>query len=216
MGFMPHSLEKGPIGLRLDYLAQFQSVRDDVRGRLNDYLETGSESYHPIAVMKSVQSNLPTSGLEVDVLDDSKSLFIKKLNYQLARERTIDPDWSHVGDGRHYVTHNSYLHEYNQDHAGNRVGFMGWWMGSRPANSGVFTDIASATVEAIDAGRPRLEFWWDCSLPHGATPTAEAVILDTIARVLFRTDHSAVTTTPLPPRDPLDEDPEDPDDEWSP
>jgi hypothetical protein len=216
MGFMPHSLEKGTIGLRLDYLAQFRSVREHVRERLDSYVTTKNPNGHPIKVLQSVGSSNRSIEVEVNVLGDEKAVFVKKLNYLFANEFTLDPSWSHVGDGPHYVTHDSYLHEYNQDSTGNRLGFMAWWTGGRSKDSGVFDDIANAIVSAIDLGTPRLEFWWDCSLADGVAPTAEVVHVSSVARVLFRTDHSAVAHEPLPKRPPIDSEPGDPTELWTP
>lgn len=216
MARMTFSLTKGTIGLRLDYLAQFRSVREYVRRRLDNYVKTGDPTDHPIEVMRSIPMGDPA--VVVDVLNTPKAEFVEKLNYLRHREYPIDDTWPHVGDGPRYLLHDSNLHPHNQDSTGNRLGFMKWWMGGRPKDAGFFIDIAKAIMTAIDADRDRLEFWWDCSLDPGTGPTAEAIVQDTIVRVFFRTDGSADNAGPgrEVKRGPEDPDPSDPKRIWNP
>lgn len=218
MGFMPFSLTKGTLGLRLDYLAQFQGVRDYARERLGNYAANQDPNDHPIEVLKSLRSDRPASEVQVNVLEDNKALFVYKINYLRTIEAPLDPGWSHVGGGERYLFHDSNLHPYNQDSTGNRLGFVGWWLGGYRGTTGVFIDIARAICDAINADTPRLEFWWDCSLNHGAAPTADVAFQTNIARVLFQTDHSAVEDDPNKAlkRTPLDPEPKDPHKVWAP
>lgn len=212
MGTMPLSLTKGVIGLRLDYLSQFASIRQHVRDRFANWLNTMAPNGendlghpdHPVNVMRTIQVH----GITVDVLGDKKSPFVAKINYLRAHEPPVDPSWYHLGDGAHYVRNDATLEPGNQDATGNRTAFMQWWTGhAAGANPRIFREIAEKVIEAIDSEKPRLEYWWDCSIHDGAT--VELFLQDTIARVLFRTDHTAVHPDPnLPKREP---DPEPPD-----
>lgn len=206
MGTMPLSLAKGVIGLRLDYLTQFQSVRNHVKPRLENWLQTQAQDDHPANVLRAIE----VYDVKIDILGDKKAEFVKKINYLLTKEQSLDPNWDHYGNGKKYVKHDSTLHPANQDATGNRKAFMEWWMYQADNNPDLFSVIAQKIVDALGTNNPHIEFWWDCTLPDGAAATAEVEYRDTVVRVLFRTDESA-DDPDLDKRDP-DPEPSNPDD----
>lgn len=192
MGFMPSSLFKGTIGLRLDYLSRLPSVRQDVKTRL----QAGE---NPFDVVKDIHAH----GIKIDVLNDDKALFIQKLNYLNER----DPDSSPDRGGRAYYKSDSHLHLRNQDSSGNRDAFMQYWLHN--ADITLIDVMRTELLKALNSEHQRIEFYWDCSLPDHSTPTVKTIDIPHVAFVLFRTDEAPDEKDPdLPKRDP-DEDPAD-------
>jgi hypothetical protein len=193
MGFMPHSLEKGPIGNRLDYLARFPDVRDHVRERLTSWVGSGASSAdvehenHPRRVLQTISAY----GHTIDVLGDKKDVFVGKLNYLSFHEPSLPERLKNGKIGRAYMDDDEALYKRNQDSTGNRVRFMTYWDDAGNAQPQIWTVIANTIVAALNSGRDKLEFWWDCSW-DGEVPTAENALLSNMSRVMLRTPHSAV------------------------
>lgn len=214
MGFMPHSLEKGPIGNRLDYLARFPEVRNHVRERLADWLGSGAspanieEENHPRRVLQTISAY----GHTIDVLEHKKAIFVGKLNYFSYQEPSLPDRLKNGKIGQAYIDDDKELYKRNQDSTGNRGRFMRYWDTAASDHPEIWTVIANTILAALNSGRDKLEFWWDCSW-DGEVPTAENALLSNMSRVMLRTQHKGVVEGEDKrdvKQEPIDPEPSDP------
>ncbi|TMF06108.1 MAG: hypothetical protein E6I38_10740 [Chloroflexi bacterium] len=187
MGIMPFHLEKGVMGLRFDYLTRSPEARQ--------YLATQLGGGHPVDPFV-VAANISIQGLQINVLNDDMTTFMNALdglcalnNYRFdAHERRT---------GQEYQEDNNALEPRNQDTPGNRAAFVGYWTwafapGRSPA---LKDDMRRAMQKALNSStpgppRPRIDHWWDCTLPDGSAPQVICSLdVPSIARVLFCTPH---------------------------
>ena len=201
MGFMPNSLYKGTIGLRLDFLSRYPSVRLEVATRL----EAGES---PLTVV----SDIHAKGIKIDALNDSKADFIKKLNFLNSRDEIVDP--SHDRSGRVYHASDAHLHPRNQDSGGNRKAFLQYWIDN--GDQALINVMRTELLKALNSTHKRIDFYWDCSLHTPSAPTVLTVEMRPVVRVLFRTDtRPEEKDETLGKRDP-DAEPADLDEEFQP
>lgn len=193
MGGMPFHLEKGCMGLRFDYLCRSQLVRQFLLAKL----QAGGDPF-------VVAAHITVAGITIDALNESKGSFKTKLD-QL---ETADPgrfDAEERRSGLEYDNDQTHLLPLNQDTAGNRYAFVTYWTNAKSNCSNVEGDARAAMVKALQAvgpgapalPKPRMDFWWDCTLDNGECPTVQCS-LDSprVARVLFITDHPSAVAEP--------------------
>jgi len=191
MGGMPFHLEKGCMGLRFDYLCRSQIVRQYLLAQLTP---PGSDPF-------VVATNITVGAITIDALNDTKQSFKAKLDLLEA----ADPGRFDAHERRsagEYEFDQTHLLPLNKDTSGNRAAFVGYWTYKKQTCSNVVPDARAAMIEALTAAtpglpRPRMDFWWDCTLPDGACPTV-VCSLDSpaVARVLFVTDHMSAVSHP--------------------
>ena len=185
MGSMPFHLEKGVIGLRLDYLIRDSGVRNHVLARLHN-------NENPLSVAQTIA----VGSVIVNVINDQKSAFAAKLD-------ALMPG---TGAGAEYLKKQSLLRAYNQDSTGNRSAFIDYWKKAVVSDPKLIDVMRKELIIALASGR-EVDFWWECSLSTGQDPTVKTALeLPEIARVLFRTDHGPVQAEKkgMKPRPPLD------------
>jgi len=112
--------------------------------------------------------------------------------------------------GSEYFDDNKALDQRNRDTPGNRQAFVGYWTNAATSNPGLTNVIRTAMRSALQNAtsglpRPRIDHWWDCTLPDGDPPTViYSDHVPSIARVLFCTPHTGVVESivrgQLPPR----------------
>lgn len=190
MGSMPFHLEKGVLGLRLDYLCRSPAVRAHVLKRL----QNGED---PFVVAADI--NIPGVG-NINVLTDRRDDFAAKLETL----RQVDPtpaDPYERRSGAEYRADQAQLRPANNDSTGNRNAFSGYWVSRQ---SVVADAMRSALMQALTSGKHCIDFWWECSLDDGADPTVHLMLTPGAAHVLFVTDHSMIEPPNTPARAPLD------------
>ena len=184
-GNMPFHLEKGALGLRMDFLIKVQAVRDEVLRRL----KTGDPLW-------SIASAIVVGGVTVNLFDDRQADFAAKLD-------ELTPGGSDGGD---YLTKQALIRPLNQDSTGNRSSFAQFWQTALIENPGLPDQLRQEVIIALESGR-EVDFWWECSLPTPSSPQVKASMdLPEIARVMFRTDHRTIVPD-IPgatPREPID------------
>lgn len=203
-GGMPFHLEKGVIGLRLDYLTRSPAVRAHVLARL----QGPAPGNDPYVIAASI--NIPGVPI-INIFNDKKAEFFARLS-KLAEVDPTPPNPNERRSGAEYLTDQGYLLGANQDSTGNRDSFRDYWVANK--TTAVVNAMRTALITALTSGRDHIDFWWDCSLPDPApqaAPEPPTVIcsLDSphVARVLFITDHSPIQPPTTPIRAPLDDDP---------
>jgi len=187
MGIMPFHLEKGVMGLRFDYLTRSPEARQ--------YLATQLGGGHPVDPFV-VAANISIQGLQINVLNDDMTTFMNALD-QLCALNNYRFDAHERRTGQEYQEDNNALEPRNQDTPGNRAAFVGYWTwafapGRSPA---LKDDMRRAMQKALNSStpgppRPRIDHWWDCTLPDGSAPQVICSLdVPSIARVLFCTPH---------------------------
>jgi hypothetical protein len=190
---MPFSLEKGVLGLRMDYLIRSPAVRANVLQRLQD----GQDPF-------AVQANIVIPGVEpINVFTDKKADFARKLD-QLVDADPTHPDPHHGRSGAEYVRDQWQLRPANNDGTGNRRAFAKYWEDRRQQLS---EQIRLELIAALSSHHEKLFFWWECTLPHGESPRAEFRSSETAGHVYFLTDHGPAEPPDTRPRRPEDPDP---------
>jgi len=189
MGVMPFHLEKGVMGLRFDYLTRSPEVRDDLRARLGG----GAD---PFAVASSI--SIPWPGhpnISIDALGNNIGQFSQALD-DLFSLNPAQFDAHERRRGREYQDDNNALELRNQDTPGNRAAFVGYWNAHAPPGSALRNQMRLAMLQALNPApgeqntRPRIDHWWDCTLPDGAAPQViTSFDVPHVARVFFCTPH---------------------------
>ena len=196
MGTMPFHMEKGVLGLRMDYLSRSPAVRDHVVRRLRDDQED------PFVVAASI--NIPGVG-PINVFTDKKAEFVAKLD-ALLQEDPTPPDPYSRRSGEDYWLDQRELRKANNDGTGNRDKFAEYWLDPqrRAAVTGQLRDVL---IAALTSDKHHVDYWWECSLEDGEPP--QVTLQETLgaAHVLFMTDHSPVQRPDTPERKPTDPDP---------
>lgn len=190
MGSMPFHLEKGVLGLRLDYLCRSPKAREHVRTRL----EAGED---PLAVATDI--NIPGVGI-INVLTDKRPAFAAKLDSLLQVDRT-NPDPYERRSGDQYLADHAQLRPANNDNTGNRDAFAKYWMERRAQ---VAAELKTVLIQALKSDKHHVDFWWECSLEEGKGPAVKLVETEGAAHVMFMTDHGPVQPPDTPQREPLD------------
>jgi len=187
MGIMPFHLEKGVMGLRFDYLTRSPEARQYLATQLG-----GGPPVDPFVVA----SNINIQGIQINVLNDDITTFMNALD-QLSALNNYRFDAHERRSGQEYQEDNNALEPRNQDTPGNRAAFVGYWTwafapGRSPA---LKDDMRRAMHKALNSStpgppRPRIDHWWDCTLPDGSAPQVICSLdVPSIARVLFCTPH---------------------------
>ena len=194
MGTMPFHLEKGVLGLRLDYLTRSPAVRNHVVLRLL----AGED---PFVVAATI--NVLTVG-NIDVFTDKKADFVQKLDDLLVKDPTPhDPHGKRSGQ-EYWEDQRDNLRPANNDNTGNRNAFNGFW---GPRQHLVRDTMRRAMIRALTSGK-RIDFWWECSLPDGSDPSVMVAETPGAAHVLFLTDHGPVEDPKTGVRGTPDPDPQ--------
>jgi len=184
-GNMPFHLEKGALGLRMDFLIKVQAVRAEVLSKLR-----AGEPLWTIA------GAIDVGGINVNLFDDRQADFAAKLD-------ELTPGG---GEGADYLTKQALLRPLNQDSTGNRSSFAQFWQNAISENPGLGDELRQQLIVALESGR-EVDFWWECSLPTPSSPQVKTSLdLPEIARVMFRTDHRTIVPDQpgQQPRAPID------------
>jgi hypothetical protein len=177
---MPYHLEKGVLGLRMDYLTRSPLVREHVLQRMQARED-------PFVVVTSI--NIDGVGT-FNVFGDSRTEFKRKLDLLLNRDPTA-PDPYNRRSGAEYEDDHRSLRPANGDHPGNRDAFVKYWMDPNNRNA-VSEPLKDVLIAALTSGKHHIDYWWECSLEEGEPP--QVMVLETpgAAHVMFVTDHSPV------------------------
>ena len=182
MGIMPFHLEKGVMGLRFDYLTR----SPDARQYLAAQLVGGPVDPFVVA------ANINIQGIQVDVLNNDMPTFMNALDgLHALNNYRFDPHERRTG--QEYREDNDALEPRNQDTPGNRAAFVGYWTWASGQSPAVKNDMRRAMLRALNTAtpgppRPRIDHWWDCTLPDGSAPQVICSLdVPSIARVLFCT-----------------------------
>ncbi len=176
---MPFHLEKGVLGLRLDYLTRSPAVRNHVLLRLL----AGED---PFVVAATI--NVLNVG-NINVFTDKKADFVRKLDDLLDQDWTdYDPHGKRSGQD-YWQDQKDNLRPANNDNTGNRNAFAGFW---GPRQHVVRHAMRLALIRALTSGKSHIDYWWECSLPEGSDPTVMVLETPGAAHVLFVTDHGPV------------------------
>jgi len=189
---MPFHLEKGVMGLRFDYLSRDPRIRYDNLIRL-------LADEDPFRVATTTRVAAATSGrrslaaaIDINVIDDSATVFGKKLDL-LLQGNSYRYDHHEGRSSKEYQEDERRLAPRNRDTPRNRAAFMGYWTLARTQHPQLTHDMRQALIAALGSSRPRLDHWWDCSLPDDTAPTVYTCLeASTVARVFFCTDHGPV------------------------
>lgn len=206
MGIMPFHLEKGVMGLRFDYLTRSPQVRAFFVGQLTP---AGAD---PFAVASAI--SIPWPGGRVDpIVIDALNADFNTFKQALEDLWALDGyrfDAHERRRGSEYQDDNNALEPRNRDTPGNRQAFIGYWTNAAAANRGLKNVMRTAMLAALQTAtagppRPRIDYWWDCTLADGSPPTViYSDQVPSIARVLFCTPHAGVVESTvrgaLPPR----------------
>ena len=184
MGVMPFHLEKGVMGLRFDYLTRSPEVRQYLAAQL------APQGADPFAEA----SNINIQGIGIDALNDDMNTFMHRLDdlHNLNNYRFDDHERR---TGQEYREDNDALEPRNQDTPGNRAAFVGYWTWASGQKPAVKNEMRRAMLRALNSAtpgspRPRVDHWWDCTLPDGSLPLVICSLdVASIARVLFCTPH---------------------------
>jgi hypothetical protein len=196
MGIMPFHLEKGVMGLRFDFLMRSPEVRQFILG------SPDPDPFH-------LAANINVGGIQIDALHDDLNTFKDALD-QLYSLNNYQFDSHERRQGREYLDDNRALDQRNNDMPGNRRAFVDYWTNAAASNPGLTNVMRIAMRSALQSvtlglPRPRIDHWWDCTLPDGNPPTViYSDQVPSIARVLFCTPHTGVVESivrgQLPPR----------------
>lgn len=193
MGTMPFHLEKGVLGLRMDYLCRSPAVRDHVVARL----QAGEDPFE-------VAASISIPGVPViNVFMDRKADFVTGLDSLKEADPTPDSPYERRS-GREYWDDQQHLMRANNDSTGNRDNFSAYWLQRRALVAGVMRE---KLIQALTSTKHHIDFWWECSLEEGEDPTVYVMETPGAAHVLFVTDHTPVEPSSTDTRLPLDDDP---------
>jgi hypothetical protein len=193
MGVMPFGIDKGVVGLRMEYLTRSPAVRAHVLQRLQDRED-----------VFDVQADITIDGVDpINVFTDRKADFARKLD-DLLRVDPTEPDPHHGRAGWEYVRDQHRLELANKDSTGNRQAFAKYWLDRR---SRVADQVREVLVSALASPHEKIFFWWECTLPHGSKPRAAFRETENAGHVIFLTDHGPVQDPDPGERPPLDDDP---------
>jgi hypothetical protein len=193
MGTMPYHLEKGVLGLRMDYLTRSPAVRAHVLQRL----QAGED---PFVVAGDINiPGVPT----INVFINLKADFAARLDALLNADPD-PPDSDHERrSGTRYLEDQRNLMPRNDDRTANRNRFEQFWRGHQ--NGSLTDQMRDVLVSALSSGREHIDYWWECGLPEGSPPQVLLFETDGAAHVFFSTDHR-----PVEPINTAITDPEDP------
>lgn len=184
-GNMPFHLEKGALGLRMDFLIKVPAVKAEVLRRL----KAGDQLW-------SIASAIAVDGVTIDLFGDPQAEYAGKLDQ-------LTPGG---GEGGDYLMKQALLRPLNQDSTGNRSSFAQFWQNALSQNPALPDQLRQELIIALESGR-EVDFWWECSLPTPSSPQVKTSLdLPEIARVMFRTDHRTIVPD-IPgatPREPID------------
>ena len=179
-GNMPFHLEKGPLGLRMDYLAKIPAVRDEALRRLN-----AQENPWDIGTALTV------GDVTISLFTDNRNVFAAKLN-QLAGGTTVEIYGVEMLPGDAFLAEQELLRPFNRDSTGNRNKFAQYWQDAKTKNPDLVGAVREALTTAL-GGNVELDVWWECTLPDNADPGVHvSTELAEVRRLMFRTDHSTI------------------------
>lgn len=192
MGTMPFHLEKGVMGLRFDYLTRSPEVRQFLLVALQP------PAADPFVVAANIAIPRPGgANIDIDALNDDLNPFKSALD-QLYNLNNYQFDHHERRRGSEYRDDNNALDQRNKDTPGNRQAFIGYWTSATAADPGLRDVMRLAMLTALQDAtpalpRPRIDYWWDCTLPDRDLPTViYADQVPSVARVLFCTPHAGV------------------------
>jgi len=198
-GGMPFHLEKGVLGLRLDYLTRSPAVRNWAIGQM----QAGA---NPFVLVASIP--IPGSEETINAFNDPKAEFIRKLELLNAADPPPSPPdpWERRSAQSYWNEQDKYLLDANNDHTGNRNAFRDYWLNRLTPK--LIAQARVALLGALQSGKHHIDYWWDCSLKEGDPP--QVIHCDHMpgaAHVFFVTDHTPVEPPDTPTRLPLDAEP---------
>jgi hypothetical protein len=173
---MPFRLEKGPLGLRMDYMARVQAIREAALDRL--------QTQSPW----SVGSSLEVNGITISLFQDKRQEFADHLD-AISGGMTIQRDNQTISLGAAYLVDQELLRPFNRDSTGNRDEFVNFWVSKDNTTE---TAVSEALISALQQSND-LDVWWECTLPSNSDPGVE-VLTDgsQVTRLMFRTDRSPI------------------------
>jgi hypothetical protein len=179
-GIMPLKMEKGPLGLRMDFLARIEEARQGALDRIQGTPQQAAEDFWVVA------RSISAGGLEINLLDDDRNVFAAKLN--------------ELSSG---LEKQASLRAWNRDSTGNRSRFVAFWE-DQTGNTQLMEAIRGALITSLESAG-ELDVWWDGTRPANSGPgVAVSTELDEVTRLLFRTDRSPIVaeTVDMEPRAP--------------
>lgn len=180
-GNMPFHLEKGPLGLRMDYMAKIPAVRTAALALLNGQAD-------PWAIGTSLEVN----GVTISLFNDNRNVFADKLNTIAAGGVTVEIYGVEMLPGDGFLAEQALLRPFNRDSTGNRNKFTDFWEDAKTKNPELVAAVRTALTTAL-GGEVELDVWWECTLADDTDPGVHvSTELAEVRRLMFRTDHSAI------------------------
>jgi hypothetical protein len=192
---MPFHLEKGVIGLRMDYLTRSPAVRAHVLQRLQ-------QQQDPFVVATNI--DIPNVGV-INVFTDRMADFIAKLDLLVQVDPTPHDPYGRRS-GQEYWRDQRELRKANNDSTGNRDSFTRYWLDPQ-RRAAVTNQLRDALINALSSDMHHIDYWWECSLHDGEPPQVRIMETQGSLHVLFMTDHGPVEPMDTPTRGPVDPDP---------
>ena len=184
-GIMPFSMEKGPLGLRMDFLARIAEARQNALDRIRGTPQQAPEDFWDVA------RSISAGSVEINLLEDDRSVFSEKLNQ-------LSP-----GLGDAYLEAQASLRAWNRDSTGNRSKFVEFWEGQR-GNTQLMETVTNAIITSLESAG-ELDVWWEGTLPDNSAPdVAVSTEVAEVTRLMFRTDRTVIVaeTGDMEPRGP--------------
>jgi hypothetical protein len=179
-GNMPFHLEKGPLGLRMDYMAKIPAVRTAALALLNGQADPWA-----------IGTALVVNGVTISLFNDNRNVFADKLN-ALAGGVTVEIYGVEMLPGDGFLAEQALLRPFNRDSTGNRNKFTDFWEDAKTKNPELVAAVRTALTTAL-GGEVELDVWWECTLADDADPGVHvSTEFEEVTRLMFRTDHSPI------------------------
>ena len=177
---MPFHLEKGPLGLRMDYMAKVPAIRERALERLQN-----NESPWDVGTA------LEVNGITISLFNDNRNDFAAKLN-QISGDLTMQFYDETMTLGAAYLEEQALLRPLNRDSTGNREKFVEYWSDKGEGNAALETAVRNALIDALQPLNVELDVWWECTLHEPDPGVAVSKQFTEVTRLMFRTDHTPV------------------------
>jgi hypothetical protein len=177
---MPFHLEKGPLGLRMDYMAKVPAIREEALSRL----QAGDSPWE-------VGSALEVNGVTISLFNHNRNDFAARLD-QISGNATMQFYDEEMSLGAAYLEEQSLLRPLNRDSTGNREKFVEWWTDKGEGNVALEDAIRNALIDALQPLETELDVWWECTLHEPDPGVAVSKQFTEVTRLMFRTDHTPV------------------------